>query len=213
MLEQDNDYISRVSIYNWVQKRTQEVKKEVEKLRPSVGDVWVFIETLIPINGKDIWVWDIVDTKTKFLIVSQLSETRADFDIQQLMEKAWERVGKYPETLFHNNRDLSVLGKKMTREMLTVAIGEKPVAIMNNSKLVKHIQSFLVARSRAMRDLKSIRNAGAFLNGWLVHYNYFKPNPAANNRTPAYVAGLTVPRRENLNRIINRNTKLEAVIR
>ncbi len=212
MLEQDQDYVSRVSIYNWVQKRTQEVKREMEKTQPSVGGVWVFIETFMPINGKDIWIWDIVDTKTKFLLASTLSEDRSDFDLHSLVEKARERVGKYPEILFHNNRDLILSDKNISEKPARGPYHGNLFIIMNNGKFVRHFQNLLEARSKVMRDLKSIKNAEVFLDGWLVHYNYFKPDPLANYKTPAYSAGLNVPRRETLVRRIEQANAMAGAV-
>ena len=46
-----------------------------------------------------------------------------------------------------------------------------------------------------MRGLKSIPTAQALLDGWLVHYNFFRPHMSLNDSTPASVAGIRFPHR------------------
>jgi transposase InsO family protein len=41
-----------------------------------------------------------------------------------------------------------------------------------------------------MRGLKSIKTARQFLDGWLVHYNFFRPHMSLDDKTPAEVAGI-----------------------
>ena len=41
-----------------------------------------------------------------------------------------------------------------------------------------------------MRDLKDTRTLKRFTDGWLVHYNFFRPNMALDNKSPAEIAGL-----------------------
>jgi hypothetical protein len=44
-----------------------------------------------------------------------------------------------------------------------------------------------------MRGLKNLESAIAFVNGWLVHYNYLRPHDALSDKTPAEVAGIEYP--------------------
>jgi len=41
-----------------------------------------------------------------------------------------------------------------------------------------------------MRALKNKNTLQRFTDGWLVHYNFFKPHMALNNRSPAEATGL-----------------------
>jgi hypothetical protein len=38
-----------------------------------------------------------------------------------------------------------------------------------------------------------MKTARLFLDGWLVHYNFFRPHMSLNDRTPASVAGIRFP--------------------
>jgi len=51
----------------------------------------------------------------------------------------------------------------------------------------------LQQRTKVMRGLKNIETAIDFVNGWLVHYNFFRPHESLNDRTPANKAGIAFP--------------------
>ncbi len=44
-----------------------------------------------------------------------------------------------------------------------------------------------------MRGLHTIQSARLFLDGWLVHYNFFRPHMSLRDSTPAQVAGIKFP--------------------
>jgi hypothetical protein len=41
-----------------------------------------------------------------------------------------------------------------------------------------------------MRGLQSVESAAALIDGWTIHYNYFREHEGLRNRTPASVAGI-----------------------
>jgi len=92
--------------------------KEAEKYQPKVGDAWIADETYIRIdkntkgedgidnpyskNRKAKWVvfWDIIDSKTRFLLASHATSSRTAKDAQILMEKVARRAGKIPRIVY-----------------------------------------------------------------------------------------------------------------
>src|SRR4030043_2177685 len=47
LIQQDNNYVSTGSIYNWVNRFTDLATKEADKQHPKVGDTWIADETYI----------------------------------------------------------------------------------------------------------------------------------------------------------------------
>lgn len=41
-----------------------------------------------------------------------------------------------------------------------------------------------------MRDLKNKKTLDRFAEGWLVHYNFYRPHTSLRGKTPAEAAGL-----------------------
>ena len=73
LIQQHDNYISRISAYNWFERFTKLAIAEADKYQPKVGGIWVADETVIDIDSKNVWFWDIIDTKTRFLLASHMS--------------------------------------------------------------------------------------------------------------------------------------------
>ena len=44
-----------------------------------------------------------------------------------------------------------------------------------------------------MRGLHTVESARKYLDGWLVHYNFFRPHMSLRDSSPARVAGIQFP--------------------
>lgn len=67
-IQQDNNYITPTSPYNWVRRFTRLAVDEAAKCKPAVDSIWVADETVIDLDGKNVWLWDLIDSKTRFLL-------------------------------------------------------------------------------------------------------------------------------------------------
>lgn len=50
LIQQDTNYVSTGSVYNWVNRFTDLAVKEADKQTPKVGDTWIADETYIRID-------------------------------------------------------------------------------------------------------------------------------------------------------------------
>jgi len=66
--QQYGNRLTDAGIYNWIVRFSKEAVEEAKKQMPSVGDVWVADETVLKIGGRNIWFWDLIDAKTRFLL-------------------------------------------------------------------------------------------------------------------------------------------------
>lgn len=99
-LQQDyNLSMSEVGIYKWVVRFSQQAVKQAKSFKPKVGDVWLADETVLKVGGKNMWFWDLIDERTRFLLASKLSYSRTTKDAQALMQQAYERAGKAPKKI------------------------------------------------------------------------------------------------------------------
>lgn len=181
------------TISNWVKRFTELAVKEALKYKPEVGDIWVADETVIDIDGKNVWFWDIIDTKTRFLIASHMSLTRTTKDAQTLMEKAYKYAGKYPRVIYTDKLRAYLDGIELTFGADTTHKQGSPFDIENNTNLIERFHGTIKSRTKVMRGLHTIESARLFMDGWLVHYNFFRPHMSLGDRTPAQVAGIKFP--------------------
>ena len=193
LIQQHNDYISDVTALNWVKRFSKLAIMEAGKYKPEVGSVWVADETVIDIDGKNIWFWDIIDTKTRFLIASHMSFTRTAKDAQSLMKQAYDRTGKIPRVIYTDKLRAYLDGIELTFGADTTHKQGSPFDVETNTNLIERFHGTIKSRTKVMRGLHTVESARLFMDGWLVHYNFFRPHMSLKDRTPAQVAGISFP--------------------
>lgn len=195
LIQQHNDYISDATIYNWVKRFSKLAVMQADKYKPDVGGVWVADETMVNLDGKNVWFWDIIDTKTRFLIASHMSYTRTTKDAEALMRQAYNRTGKIPRIIYTDKLRAYLDGIELTFGADTEHRQGSPFDVEDNTNLIERFHGTIKSRTKVMRGLHTVESARLFLDGWLVHYNFFRPHMSLRDRTPAQVAGIRFPLR------------------
>lgn len=193
ILQETGSTPSTATIYEWIQRYTQYITDSIKGYHPEVGDVWIADETVLKINGHNVWLWDIIDERTRFLLASRLSRSRTTKDAQILMDRAIKTAGKSPET---------VLTDKLA-SYLDVNYGKgaehrqgSPFATKEDStSRIERWHGTMKARTKVMRGLKNYETAHDFVAGFLAFYNYLRPHESLESKTPAEVAWITYPYR------------------
>jgi len=181
---------STATIYEWIQKYTQYAIDTEKGHKPEVGNIWVADETVLKLDGQNVWFWDIIDDKTRFLLASRLSRSRTTRDAQALMDKAISNAGKAPQVVITDKLKsyLDVdYGKGAEHHQGGIA------RVEDNTQKIERFHGTLKARTKVMRGLKNFESALEFTKGWLVHYNYLRPHESLQDKTPAEVAGIKYP--------------------
>ncbi len=192
-IQQHNDFISDVSALNWVRRFSKLAVDEAKNYKPDVGSVWVADETVLDIDGKNVWMWDIIDSKTRFLIATHMSFTRTKRDAQTLMKKAYNRTGKIPRIIYTDKLRAYLDGIELTFGANTKHIQGGPFDVESNTNLIERMHSTIKSRTKVMRGLHTVESAKQYMDGWLIHYNFFRPHMSLNDHTPAQVAGIKFP--------------------
>ena len=137
-----------------------------------------------------MWLWDIIDDKTRYLLATRISRSRTTQDAQMLYDRAVKTAGKEPKTVITDKLasypDLRY-GKGTEHRQGGIS------RIEDNTQKIERFHETLKQRTKVMRGLKNIESAHDFINGWLVHYNYLRPHTALDDKTPAEVAGVVFP--------------------
>ena len=182
---------STATIYRWILKYTQYATDSIKGYQPKkVGDTWIADETVLEIDGQNVWLWDIIDDKTRYLLATRISRSRTTQDAQLLADRAVKTAGRTPKLVITDKLAsyLDVFyGKDAEHRQGGIARTE------DNTQKIERFHETLKQRTKVMRGLKNIETAHDFVNGWLVHYNYLRPHTALNDKTPAEVAGIDFP--------------------
>jgi len=188
-----HSYPSDSTVYRWIVKYTKVAIKEAKDSKVMVGEVWIADETVLKIEGKNTWFWDIIDHKTRFLLASHLSTSRGTRDAQTVMERAAARAGKTPKVVLTDRLKAYLDGIELTFGAHTKHIASKGFTAKPNTNIIERFHGSLKARTKVMRGMKRRDTAKLIMDGWLVHYNFFRPHEALGDKTPAYKAGARFP--------------------
>lgn len=192
-IQQHNDFVSDVTILNWVERFSKLAIKEASNYKPKVGGLWVADETVIELDGKNMWLWDMIDTRTRFLIASHMSYTRTTKDAEALMMQAYKYTGRSPRVIYTDRLRAYLDGIELAFGADTQHKLGSPFDIEVNTNLIERFHGTVKDRTKVMRGLHTLKSATLFLDGWLVHYNFFRPHMSLKDRTPASVAGIKFP--------------------
>jgi transposase-like protein len=193
-----NNYPSDSTVYGWVVRFTKSAISQIKDYKAKVGKVWVADETVLKIAGENVWFWDVIDDKTRFLLASHISLTRTTPSARLLMEQASERAVRPDKITILTDKLAAYLdGIELVFGADAKHIPAKTLRASPGTQLIERFHGTLKARTKIMRGLKSRESAKLFTDGWLVHYNFFRPHEALKirygNLTPAEKAGIKFP--------------------
>jgi transposase-like protein len=186
---------STKTVYGWITKYTDEAVNQFRNYHPKVGDTWVADETVLRIDGANIWLYDIIDEKTRFMLASRIALSRTTDDARKLMESAAKCAGKHPSVV-RTDKNYSYLdGIELAFGADTEHRLGSPFTVKkeDSTSLIERFHGTLKSRTKVMRGLKSIETAIQFADGFLTYYNYLRPHEKLDGRTPAEAAGIDYP--------------------
>lgn len=167
--------------------------KMMESYKPKVSDTWIADETAIKFNDKLYWIWDIIDHDTRFLLASYLTPNRGTKEAQMLMELAAKRAGKIPKRVITDKLAAYLDGIELVFGADTKHIQNGPFEKEDDTNLIERFQGTIKDRTKVVRGYKTLPTARLILDGFLIHYNFFRPHISLKGRTPAEVAGIKLP--------------------
>jgi transposase-like protein len=185
--------VDRSTVYRWLLKYSDLAINLLKPLMPKVSDEWVADETAIKIDEKLYWIWDIIDTRTRFLLATYLSPNRGTKDAYTLMELASKRAGKIPKRVTTDKLNAYLDGIELAFGADTEHIQSSPFSIDSNHNVIERMQGTIKDRTKVLRGFKTVPTARLILDGFLIHYNFFRPHMSLNGKTPAEVAKIISP--------------------
>ncbi len=188
---------SKQTIYNWVHDYSTALGKAIEGETPSVGNTWVADEMMVNVGGRKVWLWNVLDERTRYLLATHLTPYRTAAQARIVMDKAKKAAGKSPATIktdklrSYDEGIEDVFGAEAKH---IKSEGIRSLTLNNN--MSERLQGTIRARDKVLRGLKSLESGQRFLDGWQMDYNLFRPHLSlgqyGKDITPAEVARMDV---------------------
>jgi putative transposase len=194
-LKQEHGYYpSKSVVFGWVQKYTELASKQFKDYHPQVGDYWVADETMLDVDGQHkLWFYDIIDTKTRYLLASRVALSRTTNDAEALMRDAEARADKKPKQIITDQNYSYLDGIEKAYGSDSEHVLGNPFKSKTTGESTSQIERFhgtLKDRTKVIRSFRDFETLKEFTDGWLIYYNYFKPHLSLDGKTPAEQANI-----------------------
>lgn len=185
--------VNHVTIMRWINTYMEKVNNYVNTLQPNVGDTWHADEQFIKAKGKQEYVWNVLDSDTRFLLASNESPTRNYKDARETFQQAKSIAGKKAQTVI---TDGAFSYEKAVRKEFATYSNPKPhyryVSIRakdtSNNKVERYHNTFR-ARDKVMRGFCG--NQKQQVENFRTYYNFIKEHQTLGT-TPAQKSGLNI---------------------
>jgi len=186
----------------WIKKYTQLLGKYAEKYKADVGNIWHSDETTVFIKKEGQkkcyeWIWNVMDSKTRYLLACQVTETRYVKDARIPLQKAKEVTTRRPDAIVTD-------GLQAYRQAIRTEFYDHTAPIQNphirlkdfetkpNNNILERLNGTFRERTKVMRSLDSSVGAQEFVTGLQTYYNYIRPHQGIGGLTPAQMANIPI---------------------
>jgi transposase-like protein len=200
--------VSDTTVYRWMTHYSALAAEWMDKQGAKVGETWHVDERVVNVNGEHRYLWNVMDSETRFLLASTISKGRGIPEARRAFQKAkcttqvrptelrsdgypgypeaikrefgrYKRDGDAPSSLKHGG------SKAMWSPHRVVPSIRAP----ESNNILERLNGTSKDRTKVMRAYDNDRGAEALSQGWQVHYNLIR-NHLALGRTPGMAAGI-----------------------
>ena len=182
------------TIHDWLKRYTRLAKEYVDQIAPKTSGFLHVDEMKVNVNGKLDWLWNLMDSDTRFWISSMISQGREVEDAQRIFQDTKQKLVAMPIAVTHDG--LQSYGEAFKREFYTSAM-PRPIEVRSvslrdrgfNNRMERLNQTYR-DRDKTQRGLDSGRTAQEMSDAIRIAYNFTRPHMALKGKTPAEAAGL-----------------------
>ena len=183
---------SKATIYEWVRDYSEKAVDQMQGQQAVVGDEWVADEMQVKVGGERVWLWNVMDGRSRYILASHLSKARDAAAAIETLRKATQAADKPPKYFFSDKLPsyLPALREVIPKAKHYQSQGFD--ADINNN-LSERLQGTYRDRIKTLRGLDSIETGQRYLDGWTLNYNLFRKHHSLRNRTPSHRAKVKPP--------------------
>jgi transposase-like protein len=186
--------VSQTTPMRWVGKYLKMLGEYAEKHQPDVGRMWHSDEMMQKVNGKWMWIWNVMDHETRFLLACKISEGRSEKETRTALRAAKDKAGKRPEIFvtdglptypYAARREFGPLSTTNEKHHFRY----KDFQTAPNNNILERLNGTLRERFKVMRSFDGVSSAEQLLAGIQTYYNYIREHSTLGT-TPAMEADI-----------------------
>ncbi len=181
---------STATLYEWVRDYVKRGSQFLSDFKANTGDTWVADEMMVRIDGHQMWLWNVMDAKSRYLLATHLSPTRTIRDAVTLFQKAKGRAAKPPKRIRTDRLRAYIDGIERVFGSDTAHTQTMGVHSEVNNNMSERLQGTIRERTKVMRGMETRKTAQIVMDGFMIHYNHMRPHHGLRGKAPAEVVGL-----------------------
>jgi putative transposase len=199
--------IDHSTVYRWISKYTDIIEAYVASLEPELGDIWHTDEMKVKIGGEWHWLWNVMDEKTRFHLVSIVTKTREIEDAKKAFRKSKKVGNKKPRLMVTDG--LASYKRAFNSEFYDHHQSCKHIADVGlqeslNNVLVR-MHGSIREREKVMRGIKVDDTPIIPMNQ--IYYNFIRPHMGLKGATPAEAAGIGIEEQNRWGELLKRSSE------
>jgi putative transposase len=145
-------------------------------------------------NKEMDWLRNLMDSDTRFLLASQLSQKRETEDAREVFAEAKALAKVQPTFVVTDglrayqdafNKEFFTLRNPRTMHVRLAGLRKE-----TNNNIIERLHGTLRERTKVTRALDNKDSAQTIMDGNRIYYNFIRPHMSLNGKTPAEVAGI-----------------------
>lgn len=181
------------NVWRWVIRYSKEAEKILGQIKIKTSWQWVIDETMIKVAGENVWLWDVIDFHSRFLLATHLTLTRTIRSAIAVLSEAQSRSISIPKRIVSDGMKAYPGAIEQVFGADSKHIVAKGLTADINTNVVERFQGTVKERTKVMRGLKTMESAKIISEGFIVHYNFLRPHMTLKGKTPAMAVGLNMP--------------------
>jgi len=181
--------VSYVAVYKWIEKYVELMRNYVDDLRPELSRAFHADEVKINVRGEWVYLWNLMDGDTRYLLASHVSHGRTVADARKAFREAKAVAKDEPHVLLTDGLQ-SYVSAAQKEFPSTIHVSGVGIQGRFNNNRMERLHGTFKERNKVMRAIK--KPDSAIITGQRVYYNHLRPHGALNGRTPAQAAGIEI---------------------
>ena len=182
------------TVYRWVRESTGKADEILRPMKVDTGPTWVADEMVVNVGGEKMWLFNVMDSDTRFVLAAYLSPVRTARAARTTLALARERSATHPEEIKTDGLRSypQALPRVFPTRVVKHTVSQGIKAEINNN-MSERLQGTFRDRDKTLRGLKGRDTGQAYIDGLVLHYNYFRPHEGLEDKRPAEAAGAEIP--------------------
>jgi len=200
------------TIRRWNNKFMGKINTYVSALKPQTSEKMHIDEQVIQVGKENVWCWNALDNKTRFLLAQQLTKVRTIEDARGIMQKAKKVISQRPKEIATDKGKFYIEAVRKEfggigghgRPLLNIPRNQnRPhkssyhLTKKRDNQIIERYHGTFRERDKVIRGLKSDATAEQYMDNWRTFYNFVKPHMTFKGLTPSEVAGISIGQDKN----------------